>query len=70
MDIINENIGEKEVRNELYYKIVNDYYTIFINNILNKNKKGKNSISIFNYDNININKKILDMIVNLKFKKN
>ena len=68
MDIINENKGEK---NDKFYKIINDYYMIFINNILNKNKKGKNSISIFNYDNIDIdiNKKILDMMVNLRFKK-
>ena len=68
LDIIDENKGEKEERNELYYKIINDYYTIFISNILNKNKKGKNSGSIFNYDNIDVNKKILDMMVNLRFK--
>ena len=65
LDIINENKGEK---NDKFYKIINDYFTIFISNILNKNKKGKNSGSIFNYDNIDVNKKILDMMVNLRFK--
>jgi hypothetical protein len=65
LDIINEIKGEKD---DIYYKIINDYYTIFISNILNKNKKGKNLISIFTYDNIDINKKILDLMVNLRFK--
>ena len=65
LDIINENKGEKD---NIYFKIINDYYTIFISNIVNKSKKGKNLISIFTYDNIDINKKILDLMVNLRFK--
>jgi len=64
LDIINENNGKKD----FYYKIINDYYTIFISNIINKNKKEKNLISIFTYDNIDVNKKILEMIFNLRFK--
>ena len=63
LDIISDYKGEKD---ELYYKIINDYYTIFINHILNKNKKGKDLIFI--HDNIDINKRILDMLVNLRYK--